>query len=81
MYKRLKLVKKLSKNIILYYKKESKIINIPHNLSELKELFIREFNEDKLKDFSFSYINEEKDIYIDISSENNFQQIINELNN
>ena len=69
------------KNITLDYKKETKIINVPDNLSELKELFIGEFNEDKQKVFSFSYINEEKDIYIDISSENNFQQILNELNN
>ena len=71
----------MSQSIILDYKKETKKINVPKSLFELKELFIKEFNEDTLKEFSFSYTNEEKELYIYISSDNDFQKILNILNN
>ena len=71
----------MSEKIILNYNNETKTINIPNNFSELQESFIKEFNEDKFKDFNFSYINEEKEVAFDISSENSFNQMLNDLNN
>ena len=71
----------MSEKIILNYNNETKTINIPNNFSELQESFFKEFNEDKFKDFNFSYINEEKEVAFDISSENFFNQMLNDLNN
>ena len=71
----------MSEKIILNYNNETKTINMPNNFSELQESFIKEFNEDKFKDFNFSYINEEKEVAFDISSENSFKQMLNNLNN
>ena len=69
----------MSDKIFLNYNNETKTINMPNNFSELQESFIKEFNEDKFKDFTYSYINEEKEVILDISSENSFNQMLNNL--
>ena len=43
-------------DIIVNYKGIKKPIKIPENFSQLENLFLMLFNEDKNKNFSFSYI-------------------------
>ena len=52
-------------NITLFYKDKKVKINTPETFSELEEIFLKKFNEDKNKDFRFYFFDSEEEM-IDI---------------
>ena len=62
----------LNDTIFLSYNGENRKINSPNNYTELKNIFLNEYNEDKNKIFSFGYLS-------NIDKFSKFQNIINKV--
>lgn len=66
-------------DIYLLYNGQKKKIKAPEYISDLHSEFLKEFNEDKTKEFIFFYNDKGEDI--DIEKSSNFNEIINSIKN
>ena len=64
----------INNKVILVYNGIEKIVKIPQTYSELEDIFLREFKEDKNKKFSFSYMEN-----IAKNNDNDFSKLIQEI--
>ena len=64
----------INNKVILVYNGTEKIVKIPQSYSELEDIFLREFKEDKNKKFSFSYMEN-----IAKNNDNDFSKLIQEI--
>ena len=70
------------RKILLLYNKRNKIIDIPDNYIELEKAFLKEFNEDKNKQFSFYYdfhLNKKTDFSkLNLKTSNNLIKVVDD---